>query len=82
MILQLLEGIKTIIRDLQSIIEKLLFKNQVILIYGARQVGKTTLSKQIIDKYSKTKKHNILIVKSLLLNYFLKQQMKNLYVKQ
>jgi predicted AAA+ superfamily ATPase len=45
-----------IIRDLQSIIEKLLFKNQVILIYGARQVGKTTLSKQIIDKYSKTKK--------------------------
>jgi predicted AAA+ superfamily ATPase len=45
-----------IIWDLQQIIEHWLFKNKIILIYGARQVGKTTLSKQILEKYSKTKK--------------------------
>ena len=43
-------------RSLQPIIEKWLFKNQIILIYGARQVGKTTLSKQILEKYSSSKK--------------------------
>jgi predicted AAA+ superfamily ATPase len=43
-------------RDLQDIIEKQLFKGKIILIYGARQVGKTTLCKQILEKYSLTKK--------------------------
>jgi uncharacterized protein len=38
-------------RTIQPIIEKALFKNKVIIIYGARQVGKTTLSKQIMAKY-------------------------------
>ncbi|MDR2616735.1 MAG: ATP-binding protein [Endomicrobium sp.] len=43
-------------RDLQGIIEKQLFKGKIILIYGARQVGKTTLCKQILEKYSLAKK--------------------------
>ena len=38
-------------RLLQSKIENRLFKGKVVVIYGARQVGKTTLVKQIIDKY-------------------------------
>ncbi|MDR3048505.1 MAG: ATP-binding protein [Elusimicrobiota bacterium] len=45
-----------IIRGIEDIIDKYLFKNKVILIYGARQVGKTTLCKRILDKYSQTKK--------------------------
>ncbi|MDR2395479.1 MAG: ATP-binding protein [Endomicrobium sp.] len=43
-------------RELQDIIEKWLFKDKIVLIYGARQVGKTTLCKQILKKYSTTKK--------------------------
>ena len=39
------EGFK---RSVQPQIEKFLFKNKAIIIFGARQVGKTTLSKQII----------------------------------
>ena len=38
-----------IIRTLQKPIEKALFKGKVIVIYGARRVGKTTLVKQIIS---------------------------------
>lgn len=38
-------------RLIQSKIENRLFKNKVIIVYGARQVGKTTLVKQIINKY-------------------------------
>lgn len=38
-------------RKLQKQIENSLFKRKVIIIYGARQVGKTTLVKQIIRKY-------------------------------
>ncbi len=39
-------------RYLEDIINGLLFKNKTILIYGARQVGKTTLVKEIIKKHS------------------------------
>jgi hypothetical protein len=42
---------KTLDRDLQKIIEKWLFKNKVITIYGPRQVGKTTLAKKLLNKY-------------------------------
>ncbi len=42
-------------RLIQSQIEKRLFKNKVIIIYGARQVGKTTFVKRIFDKYSDKK---------------------------
>jgi predicted AAA+ superfamily ATPase len=38
-------------RNIQAIIEKWLFRGKVIIIYGARQVGKTTLVKALLDKY-------------------------------
>jgi len=38
-------------RILQKTVEKELFKGKLIVIYGARQVGKTTLVKQILEKY-------------------------------
>lgn len=38
-------------RIIQDNIEKFLFKNKVIIIYGARQVGKTTLVTSIMQKY-------------------------------
>ena len=38
-------------RILQQEIESVLFKNKVILIFGARQVGKTTLLREIQKKY-------------------------------
>jgi predicted AAA+ superfamily ATPase len=38
-------------REIQSSIESKLFKGKVIVIYGARQVGKTTLVKQISQKF-------------------------------
>lgn len=38
-------------RKIQENIEKNLFKNKIIIIYGARQVGKTTLVKEIQKKY-------------------------------
>jgi predicted AAA+ superfamily ATPase len=41
-------------RALHNIIEQFLFKNKAIIIYGARQVGKTTLVKSIIEKYQET----------------------------
>ena len=34
-------------RDLEPVIKKSLFRGKIILIYGARQVGKTTLARQI-----------------------------------
>jgi len=43
-------------RDLTNIIEKRLFNGQTIILYGARQVGKTTLSKDIVQKYAKSKR--------------------------
>ena len=38
-------------RTIQENIEKSLFKGKVIIIYGARQVGKTTLVKEILKNY-------------------------------
>ncbi|MCK4663590.1 MAG: ATP-binding protein [Bacteroidales bacterium] len=40
-------------RDIQKIIEQYFFKGKIIIIYGARQVGKTTLVRAVEDKYSK-----------------------------
>jgi predicted AAA+ superfamily ATPase len=34
-------------------IEKYLFKNKIVIIYGARQIGKTYISKEILNSYSK-----------------------------
>lgn len=42
-------------RILQPAIEKVLFKGKVIVIYGARRVGKTTLAKQIISSYQNSR---------------------------
>ena len=44
-----------ITRLLQNVIVKNLFKGDIIVVYGARQVGKTTLAKSILDKYSDLK---------------------------
>lgn len=38
-------------RTIQNTIEKNLFKGKVIVIYGARRVGKTTLVKQTLENY-------------------------------
>jgi len=38
-------------RLLQKQIEDLLFKGKIIIVYGPRQVGKTTLAKEILKKY-------------------------------
>jgi uncharacterized protein len=38
-------------RDVEPRIKNKLFKNKVVIIYGPRQVGKTTLSKKIISEY-------------------------------
>lgn len=40
-------------RNIQQKIENLLFKKRMIVLYGPRQSGKTTLSKTIIKKYGK-----------------------------
>ena len=42
---------KIITRYLQPEIEKWLFRRKIIILYGARQVGKTTLVKSILDQY-------------------------------
>ncbi len=42
-------------RLIQPQIEKRLFKGKVVIIYGARQVGKTMLVKKIFDKYNGAK---------------------------
>ncbi len=39
-------------REIQKNIEKVLFKGKIVIIYGARQTGKTTLVKQIAKKYT------------------------------
>ncbi|OGI33171.1 MAG: ATPase [Candidatus Moranbacteria bacterium RIFOXYA12_FULL_35_19] len=38
-------------RKIQDSVEKALFKGKIVIIYGARQVGKTTLVKEIQKKY-------------------------------
>jgi uncharacterized protein len=45
-----------IVRTIQNDIEKRLFKGKVIIIYGARQVGKTTLAAAILEKYAASRK--------------------------
>lgn len=40
-----------LIRDMEQIIEKWLFRGKVIVLYGPRQVGKTTLAKTLLNKY-------------------------------
>ncbi len=44
-------------RTIQKEIEKWLFKGKIIIIYGARQVGKTTLSKEIVSSYGNDSKY-------------------------
>ena len=39
------------VRAIQPAVEAALFKGKVIVIYGARQVGKTTLVKEILGRY-------------------------------
>ena len=41
----------TVKREIHKNIESVLFKNRIIIIYGARQVGKTTLIKEIQKKF-------------------------------
>ena len=41
-----------IIRKIKKDLENALFKGKVVILYGARQVGKTTLVKNIIEEYS------------------------------
>ncbi|MBU1178268.1 ATP-binding protein [Patescibacteria group bacterium] len=43
----------TIKRTIQACLEKKLFQGKIVIIYGARQVGKTTLVKEIQNKYKK-----------------------------
>jgi predicted AAA+ superfamily ATPase len=43
------------IRTIKQKIEEFLFKGKVLIIYGARRVGKTTLSKQILEAYPNPK---------------------------
>lgn len=40
-------------RTIQKNIEKRLFKGKIIIIYGPRRAGKTTLVKKLLEKYSK-----------------------------
>jgi hypothetical protein len=40
-----------IIRRIQADVEKTLFQGKIVVLYGARQVGKTTLVKKIMEKY-------------------------------
>jgi uncharacterized protein len=42
-------------REIQSIIEQQLFKGKVIIIYGPRRVGKTTLSKQLLASQERSR---------------------------
>ncbi|NCU42516.1 MAG: ATP-binding protein [Candidatus Moranbacteria bacterium] len=39
-------------RKIQKILEKSLFKGKIIILYGARQVGKTTLVRSLMQKYA------------------------------
>lgn len=38
-------------REIQKHIQRWLFQQKILILYGARQVGKTTLAKQIVDQY-------------------------------
>lgn len=45
-------GVMEIVRDIKSKIQKNLFQGKVIIIYGARRVGKTFLVKQLLKEHS------------------------------
>ncbi|MGL4757853.1 MAG: AAA family ATPase, partial [Patescibacteria group bacterium] len=45
------------VRDLKPKIQKWLFQNKVIVIYGARQVGKTTLAKELAQETGQNYKY-------------------------
>jgi len=56
-------------RSIEKNIEKRLFKGKIIVVYGARQVGKTTLAKKLLKKYSSEKSYfncEILLVRQAL----------------
>lgn len=42
---------ENIARDITPVIQKWLFKQKVIIIFGPRQVGKTTLAKKLLNKH-------------------------------
>ncbi|MCU0371202.1 MAG: ATP-binding protein [Bacteroidales bacterium] len=42
---------KIISRSLQQSLERWFFRNKVLIVYGARQVGKTTMVKEILKKF-------------------------------
>ncbi len=42
---------KILKRDVMDLMEEWLFRNKVLILYGARQVGKTTLAKSMLKKY-------------------------------
>lgn len=44
-------------REIQKLIKKSLFKGKIVIIYGARQVGKTTLVKEIMKDYPKNSEY-------------------------
>jgi uncharacterized protein len=44
-------------RDIQKQIEKYLFQKKIIFIHGPRQVGKTTLALQILNKFGEAKNY-------------------------
>ncbi len=41
-------------RSIEELIQKYLFKNKAIIIYGARQVGKTTLVESLVKNYTQS----------------------------
>lgn len=42
-------------RFIKKVVEEKLFKGKVVIIYGPRQSGKTTLAKSIIDDFERKK---------------------------
>lgn len=44
-------------RDLEKQIDKWIFRNKILVVYGARQVGKTTFVKMLLEKYGKTNEY-------------------------
>lgn len=45
------------LRNIKELINKSLFKNNAVLVYGARQTGKTTLVKDILSEFQKESKY-------------------------
>jgi predicted AAA+ superfamily ATPase len=61
-------------RTLKTTIQKYLFKGRIILVYGARRVGKTTLVQQLLEEYPGNDKRYI--------NCDLESQRRNLEVQE